>query len=116
MGRALAGLGLACLLALGAGPLAGCASWRGAQLYASGTRALDAGDPERAAADLERAAELVPKASEIRNHLGIAYLALGRTREARRAFERAVALDCDNEAARANLEELRAAPVPSPAP
>jgi Flp pilus assembly protein TadD len=90
------------VLALGAG----CASWEGARLYESGTRALEAGDTGRAVHDLERAAELVPQASEIQNHLGIAYLAAGRRDEARTAFERARDLDCDNPAPEANLRLL----------
>ena len=83
--------------------LAGCASLEGARLYQSGTEALDRGDSERAIADLERAAELVPTASEVRNHLGLAYAAAGRDDDARNAFRRAVDLDCDNRAALDNL-------------
>ena len=82
---------------------AGCASWEGARLYQSGTAALDRGDSERAIADLERAAELVPEASEVQNHLGLAYAAAGRDDDARNAFRRAVDLDCGNEAAAHNL-------------
>lgn len=91
--------------------LAGCASFEGARLYGSGSAALDRGDSARAIADFERAAELVPQASEVQNHLGIAYLSTGRTDEARTAFERALELDCENGAARHNLRalELRAA-------
>jgi Flp pilus assembly protein TadD len=85
----------------------GCSAIRGAHLYRDGTRALDRGDAEAAVTALERAAREVPLASEVHNHLGIAYLASGRTEDALRAFERAVALDCDNEAARANLRRLR---------
>jgi Flp pilus assembly protein TadD len=86
----------------------GCAIYRGGQLYTSGTEALDRGDTARAIADLERAAELVPHASEIQNHLGLAYAADGRDREALLAFRRAVALDCDNQAARRNLRAAEA--------
>jgi len=91
--------------------LPGCASFEGARLYNSGTDALDRGEPARAAADLERAAELVPEASEVQNHLGLAYAELGRDADAERAFRRAVELDCDNAAARENLRaaEQRAA-------
>lgn len=81
----------------------GCASLDGARLYRSGTRALDRGDAQRAVADLERAAELVPQASEIQNHLGLAYAAAGRDAAALRAFRRALAIDCDNAAAQENL-------------
>ena len=99
---------LAGLIALPAatGTLA-CARVEGARLYESGTEALDAGQTERAISDLERAAGLVPHASEIQNHLGIAYQAAGRDADALEAFERAVALDCDNAAAQTNLERLR---------
>jgi Flp pilus assembly protein TadD len=83
--------------------LAGCVSWRAAQLYQSGTAALDAGSTERALSDLERAALLQPRASEIQNHLGLAHLAAGDLEAAGAAFERAIQLDCDNAAARRNL-------------
>ena len=84
---------------------------RAARLYHSGTAALDAGEPERAIADLERAASLAPQASEVQNHLGLAYAAAGRPGDAERAFRRALDLDCDNAAARENLRaaELRSA-------
>jgi Flp pilus assembly protein TadD len=87
----------------------GCATWEGARLYRDGTRALDRGETEVAIADLERASVLVPERSEIQNHLGIAYQAAGRDADALLAFERAVALDCDNRAAQENLSvaELR---------
>jgi Flp pilus assembly protein TadD len=97
----------ALLLAL-ALALPGCATLDGARLYRSGTEALDAGDAARAVRDLERAAALVPHASEIQNHLGLAYQAQGRDADALAAFERAVALDCDNEAARRNLRVAQA--------
>ena len=84
--------------------MAGCTSFRAAQLYQSGTRALDRGDSVAAIRDLEAAENLAPEASEIQNHLGLAYRAAGRFPEARVAFERAVVLDCENDAARRNLE------------
>jgi Flp pilus assembly protein TadD len=86
----------------------GCATYQGGQLYTSGTEALDRGDNARAIADLERAAELVPDRSEVHNHLGLAYAAAGRDREALLAFRRAVALDCGNIAARRNLNAAEA--------
>lgn len=86
---------------------AGCTSYRGARHYASGNEALEGGDPPGAIAHLERAAELVPQASEVQNHLGIAYQAAGRREEALVAYERAVDLDCDNSAAQHNLLALR---------
>jgi len=92
--------------ALGAS-LLGCASIEGARLYSDGTDALERGDTEGAVRSLERAAERAPDASEVQNHLGIAYLASGRRDDALRAFERAVALDCNNVAAQRNLELLR---------
>ncbi len=97
-GKLCSGL-LAALLLLAAG----CASLEGAQLYHSGTEALDRGDSVRAIADLERAADLVPVASEIQNHLGLAYAAAGRNHDALQAFRRAVDIDCRNEAAQQNL-------------
>jgi Flp pilus assembly protein TadD len=109
---------IACaLLVLAA--LTGCASYRGARLYVSGTEALDRGDPAQAVADLERAAELVPQASEVQNHLGLAYAAAGRDGEALAAFHRAVDLDCENAAAAQNLaaaERRAAAAQPASAP
>ncbi len=86
--------------------VSGCA-FRAARLYGSGTGALDRGDPGRAIAELEQAAALAPQASEIQNHLGLAYDAAGREAEARDAFERALELNCDNHAARENLLVLR---------
>ncbi len=81
----------------------GCAGFRGARLYHSGSAALDRGDTTRAISDLERAATLVPEASEVQNHLGLAYSLAGRSAEADRAFRRAVELDCSNTAAQENL-------------
>ncbi len=86
----------------------GCAGLRAALLYQSGTSALDRGDSARAIADLERAAQLQPQASEVQNHLGLAYWAAGRERDARLAFRRAVALDCANAAAVQNLRTAEA--------
>jgi Flp pilus assembly protein TadD len=103
--RASAPTALLLAAALGA---TGCASFRGARLYGSGSRALDRGDAAAAIADLERAAALVPQASEIQNHLGLAYTRAGRDAEALAAFQRAVALDCDNQAARQNLRAAEA--------
>jgi len=110
MRRLLAALLLVALTSVG------CATYRGGQLYSSGTEALDRGDNARAIADLERAAELVPHASEIQNHLGLAYATDGRHSEALLAFRRAVALDCGNQAARRNLQaaEARGALVTGP--
>lgn len=102
----LAALALALLLSGSA-----CATYRGARLYESGTRALDRGDAAAALADLERAAALVPEASEIQNHLGLAYAEAGRHGEALEAFRRAVALDCDNQAAQHNLRAAEARPL-----
>lgn len=101
--RAVAAAALAALLLASVG----CSSWQGARLYQTGTAALDRGDAERAVSDLEQAAALASRASEVQNHLGLAYAALGRDDEAVRAFERAVELDCDNTAARQNLRGAR---------
>ncbi len=89
-------------------PVLGCASLEGARLYARGTRALDAGQAERAVGDLEAAAELLPEASEVQNHLGLAYASAGKGEEATAAFQRAVDLDCDNDAAQHNLRAAKA--------
>lgn len=90
-----------------AASLLGCAAIEGARSYRDGTAALERGDAEAAVRSLERAAESAPDASEVQNHLGIAYLASGRRADALRAFERAVELDCANAAAVRNLESLR---------
>ncbi len=79
--------------------LLGCATVEGYRLFEAGNAALDRGDAAAAVAELERAATLVPERSEVQNHLGLAYAAAGRPRDALAAFERAVALDCDNRAA-----------------
>ena len=82
---------------------------RAARYYAAGTQALDRGDAPVAITELERAVALMPDVSEIHNHLGLAYWSDAREEAAERELERAVELDCDNEAARLNLERLRAA-------
>ena len=79
---------------------------RGARLYASGSEALEAGDAERAIDALEAAARLVPHASEIQNHLGLAYWQNEEFDRAAAAFDRAIELDCDNDAARVNRAQL----------
>ena len=84
----------------------GCASFQGAQLYQSGSEALDRGEHAVAIEHLEQAAELIPAASEVQNHLGLAYQAAGRGGDAHLAFERAVELDCTNEAAAQNLRAV----------
>lgn len=81
----------------------GCAALEGHRHFVAGNAALDRGDAVLAVAEFERAAALVPEASEVQNHLGIAYAAAGRPSDALAAFERAVALDCDNRAATENL-------------
>ncbi len=91
------------------------------RLYESGTRALDHGEAAAAIADLEAAARLLPDSSEVQNHLGIAYEAVGRDDDARSAWRRAVDLDCSNEAAQRNLRaaEMRRTHTPagdSPSP
>jgi Flp pilus assembly protein TadD len=77
-------------------------------LYQSGTNALDRGDSRQAIVELERAAALEPEASEVQNHLGLAYQAAGRESDAELAFRRAVALDCGNAAALENLRVVEA--------
>jgi len=99
---------LALLLALALG----CASFRAARLYQEGSLALERGEVAHAVAALEHAARLAPEASEIQNHLGLAYQAADRPDAALQAFRRAVALDCDNQPAAHNLAlaERRRAP------
>lgn len=100
-------------LALAIALVSGCATLEGYRHFQLGTAALDRGEPARAVAELELAARLAPERSEIFNHLGIAYAAVGRPRDALTAFERAVALDCDNHAAAANLAAARAGAAPA---
>ena len=95
-------------LVLVATGLPACATFEGAQLYRSGSSALERGESDRAIADLERAAVLIPHGSEIQNHLGLAYAAAGRDGAALEAFRKAVALDCDNRAASQNLAAAKA--------
>ena len=92
----------------------GCATVRAAELYQSGTAALEEGQPARAIRDLERAADRLPEASEIQNHLGLAYEAAGREADALAAFRRAVELDCDNQPAQHNLSLAEARERRSP--
>ena len=93
----------AAAVALALVALPACASYQGARLYRSGSLALERGDAAVAIRDLEQAARLVPQASEVRNHLGLAYQSAGRDADALAAFRSAVELDCDNAAAQANL-------------
>ena len=113
--RRLTGLiGLAIAL-LAVAQLPGCTAFRAARAYQRGSEALDRGDPLLAIAELESAAILRPEASEIQNHLGIAYTMDGRESAALSAFRRAVELDCDNQAALRNLadaEALAGRPLP----
>ncbi|MFK7896936.1 MAG: tetratricopeptide repeat protein [Myxococcota bacterium] len=95
--------------------MSGCAglteaqrAWQGSRLYSEGTQSLEAGDAAGAVDSLSRAAALVPHASEIQNHLGLAYWALGERAEAESAFDQALELDCENEAARQNRSGLLA--------
>ena len=53
-------------LVLASSIVAGCASFEAARLYRSGSRALDAGNSERAVADLERAAQLEAALAPVR--------------------------------------------------
>jgi tetratricopeptide (TPR) repeat protein len=96
------------LLAAIASLLVACATLDAARLFRSGTAALDRGDSSAAVHDLEAAARLLPDSSAVLNHLGLAYTAAQRETAAMRAFERAVAIDCDNQAAQENLARARA--------
>ena len=97
-------LQLTVLLVMLIGLSLGCSTYRAAQLYQTGTASIGTAEPTKAVADLERAVRLAPHASQIRNHLGIAYVEVGRFRDAIQAFEYAVLLDCDNSAAFQNLK------------
>jgi Flp pilus assembly protein TadD len=90
--------------------LAACASLDGARHYRSGSEALERGEVAQAIVELEQAAVLLPEASEVRNHLGIAYLEAGRSDDALREFEEAVSLDCTNDAAVHNLRAMQDGP------
>lgn len=103
--RPILGPLLLCWITLVSG--VGCASYQAGRLYAQGSAAISS-DPEQAIRKLVRAAELAPQASEIHNHLGLAYIEAGRPGEALAAFERAVDVDCDNQAAQFNLARARA--------
>ena len=100
------GLALLLILVIPACQSAPVLAFKGARHYAAGNEALERGDGELAIFELQRAAELVPHASEVQNHLGLAYLSVGQTGRAGEAFEAALALDCENEAARLNLARL----------
>jgi len=95
-------ISLCLALALGIVFLAGCSSFRAAKLYQSGSAALDRGDVVQSIAELEEASRLAPNASEIQNHLGLAYAEAGEHVRAQAAFNRALELDCENSAARQN--------------
>jgi Flp pilus assembly protein TadD len=84
-----------------------CATVDATRLFRSGTAALDRGDSGSAVRDLEAAARLLPQSSAVHNHLGLAYAAAQRQDDALREFERAVAIDCGNRAAQANLASER---------
>lgn len=84
-----------------------CQSLGAALHYRDGTQRLVRGDASGAVDQLEQARGLSPDVSAIHNHLGLAYAAAGRPTAALAAFERAVALDCDNAAAQHNLELAR---------
>jgi Flp pilus assembly protein TadD len=87
--------------------LSGCTTLEGYRHFRLGTAALDRGELVHAVMELELAARLVPGRSEVQNHLGLAYAAAGRPRDALAAFERAVALDCNNASAQDNLQAAR---------
>ena len=105
------------------GFLGGCQSapmraWQGAQHFSAGDAALEREDPQEAIRELTLAATLVPHATEIQNHLGLAYWKAGDELAAVRAFEAALEIDCDNQPARVNLDRLLevSALVPPPRP
>jgi Flp pilus assembly protein TadD len=95
-------------LTLAACLLVACATVDATRLFHSGTAALGRGDSAAAVRDLEAAAQLLPESSAVHNHLGLAYASAERHGDALREFERAVAIDCDNQAAQTNLARARA--------
>ncbi len=95
--------------------LVGCTGLRAAHLYQQGTIALNAGDAELAISRVGEAGHLLPDASQIQNHLGLAFLATGQREKALTAFQRAVELDCSNAAAVHNLAAVRATAQEGPA-
>ena len=94
-------------LLIAASLLVACATVDATQLFRAGTAALDRGDTPAAVRDLEAAARLLPESSAVHNHHGHAYVAAARDGDALREFERAVAIDCGNQAAQANLARTR---------
>ena len=122
-GRAQTRAHTAIVILLVSGFLGGCQSapmraWQGAQHFSAGDAALEREDPQEAIRELTLAATLVPHASEIQNHLGLAYWKAGDELAAVRAFEAALEIDCDNQPARVNLDRLLevSALVPPPRP
>jgi Flp pilus assembly protein TadD len=109
-GRAAARVSIAraVLAAVAASALLGCTAFEASRAFRDGTAALDRGETALAVDTLERAAVLEPRSSAVQNHLGIAYEAADDLAAAERAYERAVALDCENRAAEQNLAALRA--------
>lgn len=100
------------VLLLGAVFTVGCESvsfrtLEGGRYYVRGTESLDSGHLDQAIYELTMASRLVPEASEVQNHLGIAYWRISDVERARMAFETALSLDCENQAARTNLSLLR---------
>ncbi len=105
--RSLATIALV-LTALLLATATGCTSFQGEVAYRSAGAALGRGQTELAISELQRAAELMPANSEIRNQLGLAHVRVGQLDQAAREFERAVWLDCGNRAAAENLAVARA--------
>jgi len=73
--------------------LVSCAMTEAMKHFGEGTRALERGDWETAIAELEKARELDPKTSTVRNNLAVAYGAIGRTEESWWEVRQAVLLD-----------------------
>jgi Tfp pilus assembly protein PilF len=95
------------VLVLSLSGLAGCGAFEGPRLHVQGTEALERGEYSEARDALSRAAVLVEhpsQASQVQNHLGLAYLGEGDKALAEQSFRRAIDLDCRNEAAQHNLE------------
>jgi tetratricopeptide (TPR) repeat protein len=79
------------------------------ELLARGDLRAAVGDTAGALADYRRAAEQDPELATAWNRVGVALGRLGRTEEAREAYEQALEVDPQASAARINLARLRAA-------
>ena len=75
--------------------------------YDKGREKVSNSDYEGACIAYKTAKALNPKNAEISNHLGIVYFHMKEYKEAFKFFEEALALDPNNENAKANLELIK---------